>query len=270
MSRLKNVPGLAWLAIGACITALVMRRKGGRTTDSPKSAQRSRYTPPIPKDAKTGPMPPLPQPAEFAHPGPTGGASQEAEVTSSIPEPADPGGGGGSSSRKWIQRAEGDRRSRTRLLIEGEGVVVLSDRRVPGTRSFIKRIAVSSGGVFVIDAKHYRGLVHIKRTGPVWDLGPQELYVGRRNCTPVVESMCDQTNVVRAALDTTTWGAEVPVHAVLCLTQAEWGFASAVEISDVYVAWPRLVKGRVQAPGVIGSPAVQEVSRMIAEHLPVA
>ena len=75
---------------------------------------------------------------------------------------------------------------------------------------------------------------------------------------------------MRAALDTTPWGAEVPVHAVLCLTRAEWGFASAVEISDVYVAWPRLVKGRVQAPGVMDSPAVKEVSEMIAEHLPVA
>jgi hypothetical protein len=214
-------------------------------------------------------MPLVPEPAESAGPGPTGGASQEAEVTSAPAQPAAPGGGG-FSSRKWIQRAEGDRRTRTRLLIEGEGVVVLSDRRVPGTRASIKRIAVSSGGVFVIDAKRYRGLVHIKRTGPVWDLGPQELHVGRRNCTPAVENMCDLANVVRAALDTTNWGAEVPVHPVLCLTRAEWGFASAVEISDVYVAWPRLVKGRVQAPGVMDSPAVQEVSEMIAQHLPVA
>jgi hypothetical protein len=215
-------------------------------------------------------MPLVPEPAEFAHPGPTGGSSQGAEATSETPKPAAPGGGGAFSSRKWIQRAEGDRRTRTRLHIEGEGVVVLNDRRVPGTHSSIKRIAVSSGGVFVIDAKHYRGLVHVKRTGPVWDLGPQELHVGRRNCTPLVENMCDQMNVVRAALDTTTWGAEVPVHALLCLTRAEWGFASAVEISDVYVAWPRLVKGRVQAAGVMDSPAVQEVSEMIAQHLPVA
>ena len=214
-------------------------------------------------------MPPETEPAEFAQPGPNGGTSEGAGATSARPEPAS-GGGGGFSSRKWIQRAEGDRRTRTRLLIEGEGVVVLSDRRVPGTRSSIKRIAVSSGGVFVIDAKHYRGLVHVKRTGPVWDLGPQELHVGRRNCTAVVENMGDQMRVVRAALDTTPWGAEVPVHAVLCLTRAEWGFASAVEIGDVYVAWPRLVKGRVQAPGVMDSPAVEEVSEMIAEHLPVA
>jgi hypothetical protein len=246
-------------------------QKKGRESDraSPKSAQSSRYTPPIPKDAKTSPMPPAPEPAEFVHPGPTKETSEGAEVRSASPEPT-PGGGRDSSSRKWIQRADGDRRTRTRLLIDGEGVVVLSDRRVPGTRSSIKRIAVSSGGVFVIDAKHYKGLVHIKRTGPVWDLGPQELHVGRRNCTPVVENMCDLANVVRAALETATWDAEVPVHAVLCLTRAEWSFASAVEVNDVYVAWPRLVKGRVQAPGVIGSPAVQEVAQMIAEHLPVA
>lgn len=192
-----------------------------------------------------------------------------AEARSESPGPGE-SAGGSSFSRKWVQRAEADRRARARLRIEAEGVVVLNDRRVPGTRSAIKWIAVSSGGVFVIDAKHYRGLVHVKRTGPVWDLGPQELHVGRRNCTPLVDNVSEQVDVVRSALDTTTWGAEVPVYAVLCLTRAEWGFASAVEISDVYVAWPRLVQGRVQAPGVMDSPAVHEVSEMIAQHLPVA
>jgi hypothetical protein len=180
------------------------------------------------------------------------------------------GTGGSALPRRWVQRAEVDRRSRARLrIIEGEGVVVLNDRRVPGSRSAIKWIAVSSAGVFVIDAKNFKGLVHTKRTGPMWDLGPHELHVGRRNCTSSVESVAQQTGIVRGALDTTAWGSEVPVFAMLCLTRAEWGFASAIEISDVWVGWPKLVAGRVQAPGVMDSPAVQEVSEMIAEHLPV-
>lgn len=175
------------------------------------------------------------------------------------------------SPRRWVQRAEGDRRSRTRLrIIEGDGVVVLNDRRDPGSQTNIKWIAVSSAGVFVIDAKSYKGLVHTKRAGPIWDLGPYELHIGRRNCTSLVEGVATQRGLVRAALDTTTWGAEVPVYAILCLTRADWGFASAIEISDVSVGWPKLVALRVQAPGVMDSPAVQEVSQMIAEHLPVA
>jgi hypothetical protein len=170
-----------------------------------------------------------------------------------------------------VQRAEGDRRARARLqIIEGEGVVVLNDRRVPESGSNIKWIAVSAAGVFVIDAKSYKGLVHIKRHGPIWDLGPHELHVGRKNCTSSVESVNEQKGAVRAALDTTAWGSEVPVYGMLCLVRAEWGFASAIEIGDICVGWPKLVAGRVQAPGVMDSPAVQEVSEMIADHLPVS
>lgn len=171
------------------------------------------------------------------------------------------------SPRKWVQRAEGERRARARLrVIEGEGVIVLNDRRVPGSRASIKVIAVSSSGVFVIDAKSYKGLVHVKRSGPMSNLGPAELHVGKRNCSALVESVAHQMQAVKTALGT-TWGSAVPVHGMLCLTRAEWGFASAIEISDVYVGWPSLVAGRVQAPGVMDSPAVQEVAEMITEHL---
>ena len=172
--------------------------------------------------------------------------------------------------RTWVQRAEVDRRARARLrVIEGEGVIVLNDRRIPGSKSTIKLIAVSSAGVFVIDTNNYKGLVHTKRPGPIGDLGPNELHVGRRNCTSSVEHVARQMGFVRAALDTSPWGSEVPIHAMLCLTRAEWGFASAIEISDVWVGWPKLMAGRVQAPGLMDSPAVQEVSEMIAHHLPV-
>ena len=50
---------------------------------------------------------------------------------------AGPSDGGLASRRRWVQRAEGDRRSRraTLELVGGEGVVVLNDRRIPGSRS---------------------------------------------------------------------------------------------------------------------------------------
>ena len=83
-----------------------------------------------------------------------------------------------------------------------------------------------------------------------------------------MEGLNRQVEIVRSAVSTAPWGAEVPVHAMLCLTRAEWGFASPIEISDVWVGWPRLVEGRIQAPEVMDSPTVQEVSEMICERLP--
>lgn len=174
-------------------------------------------------------------------------------------------------SRRWVHRAEADRRALSRLeFIESRGVVVLNDRREPGSKSSIKLIAVSSSGVFVIDTKNYKGLVHTKRLGNLGNLGRPELHVGRRNCTASVEQVARQMQVVRDALQSTSWGSEVPVQGMLCLTRADWGFASAIEISDVWVGWPKLMAGRVQAPGVMDSPTVQEVSEMIARQLPVA
>ncbi len=174
------------------------------------------------------------------------------------------------STRRWVQRAEGDRRARARLrLVEGDGVIVLNDRRVPGSRETIKVIAVSSAGVFVIDVKTYKGLVHTMAPGTIGNLGPRELHVGRRNCTGSVEAVRRQTEVVRAAVEAGRPGSEVPVHGMLCLTRAEWGFPSAMQIGEVRVAWPRLVAGEVRAPGVLDDPMVQAVSTMIAGGLPV-
>jgi hypothetical protein len=175
---------------------------------------------------------------------------------------------GPASSRRWVKRAEGDRRAMARLQLIGcDGVIVLNDRRIPGSKSSIKYIAISAAGVFVIDTKGYKGLVHIKRPGPIKDLGPMELHVGRKNCTSSVEDLSGQVEIVREALSSAPWGSEVPVRALLCLTRAEWGFASPIEISDVWVGWPRLVAGRVQEPAVMDSPTVHEVSEMIASRL---
>jgi Nuclease-related domain len=176
---------------------------------------------------------------------------------------------GSPPARNWVQRSERDRRARARLEIgAGEGVIVLNDRRIPGEKASIKLIAVSPAGVFVIDARSYKGLVHTKRLGPMSDLGPDELHVGRKNCTSSVEEVARQVEAVRSALSTKLWTTEVPVHAMLCLTRAEWGFASALQISDVWVGWPKLLAGRVQTPVVMDSPTVQEVYLMIADHLP--
>ncbi len=102
--------------------------------------------------------------------------------------------------RNWGRRAGIDRRASARLrLLEGEGVIVLIDRRAPGSPAGVARIAVSSAGVFVIDAKHYKGLVHTRRSGPVSELGPDELHVGRRDCTPWVDLVARHVEVVRDA-----------------------------------------------------------------------
>ena len=177
------------------------------------------------------------------------------------------------SARTYVRRADGDRRSRLRgtlQLVEGQGVIVLSDRRIPGSKATITMIAVAPAGVFVIDAQHHKGLVQTKRPGTFDRLGPPELHVGRRNCTPSLDALSHQVSVVRGTLDGSPWSADVPVTAMLCLTRAEWGLASSARVRDVWVGWPRLLAGTVRSPGAMDSPTVHEVAQTIDARLPVA
>ena len=196
--------------------------------------------------------------------------------TDSHPDPAGdgpgaPGRGTGPGGRTWVRRAEGDRRSRLRATLEvagGEDVIVLNDRRIPGSRATIPMIAVASAGVFVIDARHHRGLVHTKQPGAFDRLDPPELHVGRKNCTSSLDALGRQVEIVRATLDGTPWGSEVTVMAMLCLTRAEWGLASSTRIRDVWVGWPRLMAGTVCSPGVMDSPSVRSLAQLIGTRLP--
>lgn len=146
---------------------------------------------------------------------------------------------------------------------------MLNDRRVPGSRESIKLIAVSPAGVFVIDTKRYKGLVHTMAPGTIGNLGPPELHVGRRNCTGSVEAVHRQAQIVRDTLGVDRPEPEIPVQGVLCLTRAAWGFPSAMQVGDVRVGWPGLVSGEVRAPGMLDAPTVRAVSALIADGLPV-
>jgi Nuclease-related domain len=49
--------------------------------------------------------------------------------------------------------------------LRSEGMAVLHDRRVPGTRANIDHLLISSSGVFVVDAKRYGGRVEQRDRG---------------------------------------------------------------------------------------------------------
>ena len=129
---------------------------------------------------------------------------------------------------------------------------------------------MAPAGVFVIDAQHHKGLVHTKRPGTLGQLGLPELHVGRKNCTAALDVLGRQVEVVRATLDGSPWGSQVPVTAMFCLTRAEWGLASSSRVRDVWVGWPRLMAGALRSPGIIDSPTVHEVAGTIGARLPAA
>jgi hypothetical protein len=141
------------------------------------------------------------------------------------------------STRAWSTGAEGERVVGAQLeSLASKGVSVMHDRRIPRTRSNIDHIAVSGHGVFVIDAKKYKGRPALRVEGGLLRPRTEKLLVGRRDCTKLVDGVLKQVDLVRAALD----DASVPVVGALCFVDADWPLiGGAFRTRGVHVLWPR-------------------------------
>lgn len=123
------------------------------------------------------------------------------------------------STRAWERGARGE--EKLAAAIAGvPSVVVLHDRRVPGTRGNIDHVVLAPAGVFVVDTKRYDGMVRVRDRGG-WFRSDERLYVGRRDCSHLADGMAWQVAAVVGAL--TAAGVEMPpVVPVLCFIDAEW------------------------------------------------
>ena len=164
--------------------------------------------------------------------------------------------------RNWDTGAVGEEKLATGLDgLAGQGVVAIHDRRRPGTAANIDHIAVTPAGVWVIDAKRYKGHVARKNVGG-WLRYDVRLFVGRRDCSKLVEAMSKQVAAVRKALGD-DW-AHVPVRPMLCFVDAEWQwFAKPFELGGVLVTWPRAARESLVQPG----PHPPDTVARIAAHL---
>jgi Nuclease-related domain len=169
--------------------------------------------------------------------------------------------------RSWAKGAVGEEALGANLnKLASERLVILHDRRVPGSRANIDHIAIAPGGVFVIDAKHYSGRVDKRDLGG-WFSTDLRLYVGRRDCTKLVLGSEDQAEVVRDAIAPLGF-ADIPVRPVLCFVGAEWGlFASPFKHGSVLVTWPKYLYDLLKKEADVETAAIQETARHVAATL---
>lgn len=136
--------------------------------------------------------------------------------------------------------------------------MTLHDRLAPGMRAKIDHVAVAPAGVWVINAKGYAGQVRRKDVGGLFSK-EVHLWVGRRDCTKVLDAMADQVTAVRRALGS-EW-AEVPVRPMLCLVDAEWGLvAKPFALRGVLVTWPKVAQQLVARPGQFDRATVETIA----------
>jgi hypothetical protein len=169
------------------------------------------------------------------------------------------------SARAWRSGSIGERELATSLATAaGDRAVLLHDRRVPKTRGNIDHLAVASNGVWVIDAKNYRGVIQRRDVGG-WLKVDHRLFVGGRDRTKIIDGLAWQVDAVRNALDS----EQVSIQAAVCFTDAEWGwFTKPFELRGVLVTGPRTLAKRISEPGALDPQGVRRVAANLSHALP--
>lgn len=165
------------------------------------------------------------------------------------------------STRAWDVGALGEERLGKGLdRLRSDSVLLLHDRRIPRSKANIDHLAVTSTGVFVIDAKKYRGRPHLKIEGGILRPRVERLLVGSRDCTKLVDGVLKQVEVVRGLLDD-----GIPVRGVLCFVEADWPLiGGAFTTRGVQALWPKKLYPQLQAGGDLTVDQVTEIHRTLA------
>ncbi len=94
------------------------------------------------------------------------------------------------STTAWRIGALGEERLGNRLNeFRADSMRVLHDRRIPGTKGNIDHIAVTPTGIYVVDAKRYKGRPTLKIEGGILRPRTEKLVVGSRDCTKLVDDV---------------------------------------------------------------------------------
>jgi hypothetical protein len=169
------------------------------------------------------------------------------------------------STRAWARGSEGEQEL-AEALAGIEGISVLHDRRVPGTRGNIDHIVVAPGGVFVIDAKRYEGAIRVRDVGGLFTRD-ERLYVGRRDCSRLAENMTWQVDAVARALASVQ--PTPPITPVLCFVRGEWPlFFPPDSYRGVRLEGTRSIKKLVLRDELLNDESISRVAEVLSRQLP--
>ena len=168
------------------------------------------------------------------------------------------------STTAWATGAVGEERLGKGLdRLASDRLRLLHDRLIPKSKANIDHLVVTASGVYVIDAKKYRGRPHLKVEGGVLRPRVERLLVGSRDCTKLVEGVLKQVEIVRGLLD-----HDVPIHGVLCFVEADWPLiGGAFTARGVMVLWPKKLYPKLQEEGPLSVDSVAQIHRKLAQAL---
>jgi Nuclease-related domain len=173
------------------------------------------------------------------------------------------------STRAWASGAAGEARFAAAMAELGDAVIALHDRRVPRSRANIDHIVIGPSGIFVVDAKRYKDAsINVRRTGGLFSQVREQLMVGGRDKTKLVEAMTWQVDAVRTALSGAPEFADVPVIAALCFIDGQFPLFGTLQMSGVEIKGLRGIAKLVTRDGPLDAAARERVAQHFADQLP--
>jgi hypothetical protein len=176
------------------------------------------------------------------------------------------------STTAWERGAVGEEKLARSLdgLVE-RGVRVLHDRRIPGSRANIDHMVVAPAGVFVVDAKRYKGRPQLRVEGGIIRARVEKLMVGGRDCSRLITGIQKQIDLVIGALTAVVAADMPPVRGMLCFVDADWPlFGGAFTMADIEVLWPRKIAEHALAAKALTGDQVRAIHAALAAHFPQA
>lgn len=171
----------------------------------------------------------------------------------------------------WQKGSEGESRLAAFVNQEvGELVIPIHDRLIPGTRGNVDHIFVSPSGVWVVDAKSYRGKVAKREVGPIWRRD-HEVFVGGRNRTPLAKGVDRQVDAVLAALGGDPVARGTDVYGALCFLESDWALLDfPFQVGRIWVLYPGALRKRLKKKGPLSREAMEHLARRLDLSLPPA
>jgi hypothetical protein len=171
----------------------------------------------------------------------------------------------------WGRGSEGESRLANFVAREvGAAVIAIHDRLIPGTLGNVDHIFVAATGVWVVDAKAYKGKLERRESGPLWRR-ENTLYIRGRNRTSLAQGVEKQVAAVIAALRPDPALKGTDVHGALCFLDSEWGLLDfPFQIGNVWVMYPGALRKRLRKAGALERDVMERIARRLDISLPHA
>lgn len=159
------------------------------------------------------------------------------------------------SELAWRKGASGERQvGRALDSLSRKGVVSLHDLPVPGSRANIDHVAVGPSGVFVVDAKQYKGKLQVRSRGSA-------LWINGRNRSHLLDQVHTQAEIVEGVLRQAGL-ADIKVQPALCFVGTEIPLFSPNRVDGVVLCTPNALRRRI-APTKSAALSPDQVSRVV-------